>query len=235
LVQSHIRPEVVVIMPAFNEASAIGKVLAEMPQNVVSEVVVVNNNSLDTTAEIASKSGATVLNEPRQGYGFACLKGLRYLSARPHKPEIVVYMDADYAESPSEISELIKPIVEQNFDLVIGVRTPSKREKGSMPFQQAMGNWIAVNLIRILYRFKFDDLGPFRAIRFDCLTKLNIANTTYGWPVEMQVKAVKQNFRIAQVPVSYRKRIGKSKISGTIKGAAGSACEITKSILRYAG
>jgi glycosyltransferase involved in cell wall biosynthesis len=233
LVQSHVRPEVIVIMPAFNEAAAIGKVLAEIPVNVVSEVVVVNNNSSDATAEIARKSGAIVLDETKQGYGFACRRGLQYLSSRLNKPDIVVYMDADYADSPQETSELIKPIIDQNFDLVIGARTKAKREKNAMTFLQILGNWLAVKVIRVLYGFDFTDLGPFRAIKFDSLTRLNLNATTYGWPVEMQLKAVKKNFRIAEVPVSCRKRVGKSKISGTFKGVIGSSYQITKSIFNF--
>jgi glycosyltransferase involved in cell wall biosynthesis len=235
VVHSHSRgrSEIIVVIPAFNEEAAIGKVLAEIPENVVSGVVVVNNNSSDETAEIARKSGAIVLDEPRQGYGFACRKGLEYLSSRPQKPDIVVYMDADYADNPREISELVRPIVEQDFDLVIGARTKAKREKNAMPFQQILGNWLGVKIIRLLYRFKFNDLGPFRAIKFDCLTMLNLTSTTYGWPVEMQLKAVKKNFRIVEVPVSCRKRTGKSKISGTFKGTIGSAYQITKSILSF--
>ena len=226
-------PGIVVIIPALNEADSIAKVLADIPKSLVAEVVVVNNNSSDSTAEKARNSGATVLDEPRQGYGFACLKGVEYLTSKANKPDIVVFMDADYADYPGEIANLIKPVIEQNCDLVIGSRTLGRRERGAMPLQQVFGNWLATIFIRLLYRVKFTDLGPFRAIKFDKLTGLDMKDQTYGWPVEMQLKAVKQGLRICEVPVSYRARIGRSKISGTVKGGILAGYRILATIFRY--
>ncbi len=225
--------EIVVIIPAFNEADSITKVLADIPKSMVAEVVVVDNNSTDSTSENATNAGATVLNEPRRGYGFACLKGIDYLQSRSTKPDIVVFMDADYADYPEEIVYLIKPIIEQNCDLVIGSRSLGKKERRAMSPQQVFGNWLSTTLIRFLYGTKFTDLGPFRAIKFDKLIGLDMKDKNYGWTVEMQLKAIKQGLGISEVPVSYRARIGKSKISGTIKGSIMAGYGIVTTIFRY--
>jgi glycosyltransferase involved in cell wall biosynthesis len=206
-------------------------VLADIPMNMVREVVVVNNNSTDATAQQAQNAGATVIDEPRQGYGFACWKGVDYLQSK--KPDIVVFIDADYADDPREIVDLIKPILEQNYDLVIGSRTLGKKERKSMPPQQLFGNWLATLLIRMLYGKRFTDLGPFRAIKWNKLINLDMKSRTYGWPVEMQIKAIKQHLRIYEVPVRYRVRIGKSKISGTLKGTVAAGFTIIATILKY--
>jgi len=226
-------PGIIVIIPALNEADSIAKVLADIPKSLVTEVVVVNNNSSDSTAEKAINSGATVLDEPRQGYGFACRKGVEYLTSKSNKPDIVVFMDADYADYPGEIANLIKPIIEQNYDMVIGSRTLGRREKGAMSLQQVFGNWLATIFIRLLYRVKFTDLGPFRAIKFDKLTGLDMRDKTYGWPIEMQLKAVKQGLCICEIPVSYRARIGRSKISGTVSGSIVAGYKIITTIFKY--
>ncbi len=225
--------EVVVIIPAFNEDQAIGKVLADIPKGVVSEVVVVDNNSSDSTAEIARNAGTTVVHEPRQGYGFACLKGIDYLQSKRHKLDIVIFLDADYSDYPEEMAALIQPIIQDNYDLVIGSRLLGKREKGAMASYQVFGNRVATMLIRLLYRVHYTDLGPFRAIKFDKLLKLGMKDKTYGWTVEMQVKAAKQKLRYCEVPVSYRSRIGTSKISGTAIGALRAAFTIIITLLRY--
>jgi glycosyltransferase involved in cell wall biosynthesis len=225
--------EISVIIPAYNEADSIAKVLADIPESLVTEVVVVNNNSADSTAENARSNGATVLDEPRQGYGFACLKGVDYLKSRLKKPGIAVFLDADYSDYPEEMVNLIKPIIEQDCDLVIGSRVLGRKEKGAMPLQQVLGNWLATALIRLLYRAKFTDLGPFRAIKFDKLIGLDMKSQAYGWPVEMQLKAVRQGLHICEVPVSYRARIGRSKISGTMRGSILAGYEILSTIFEY--
>lgn len=226
-------PKITVIIPAFNEENAVGKVIAEIPKDLVQEVVVVNNNSNDQTAIVAAQAGATVLDERRQGYGFACLKGIDFVRKQSEVPDIIVFLDADYSDYPEEIHDLIKPIIEQNYDMVIGSRALGKRERGSMTPQQIFGNWLATNLLRILYGVHYSDLGPFRAIKFDKLVALNMQDTTYGWTVEMQLKAAKMGFRTTEVAVNYRKRVGFSKISGTIKGTVLAGYKIITTIFKY--
>ncbi len=226
-------PGIAVIIPAFNEAEAIGRVIADIPRELVSEVVVVNNNSTDATAERARSAGATVLDEPRQGYGFSCLAGIDYLRAKPpsERPEITVFLDGDYSDYPEEMTSLLRPVMAGECDLAIGARV--RKGKGAMPGHQRFGNRLATTLIRLLYGVKFTDLGPFRAIRFDRLLALGMQDQTYGWTVEMQVKAVKQGFRICEVPVSYRARIGRSKISGSIGSSLLAGRRMIATILRY--
>jgi glycosyltransferase involved in cell wall biosynthesis len=227
------KPYIAVIVPAMNEADAIARVIADIPAGIAEEIVVVNNNSSDATPEIARRCGATVIDEPRQGYGFACMRGVDYLAARMAKPDIVIFLDADYSDYPGEMEELIRPIVRRNYDLVIGCRSVSKRDRGIMPVQQIWGNWLATTLIKLLYGVKFNDLGPFRAIKFDVLIELNMTDCTYGWPVEMQLKSIKRGLRICEVPVSYRARIGKSKISGTVRGTFLAGYRIISTIIKY--
>ena len=224
-----------VIIPAFNEQESIGLVLDEIPGEIVNEVIVVNNNSTDNTTEVAEARGATVLFEPEKGYGSACLKGIEYLESKSpsDQPEIVVFLDADYSDYPRELKYVIMPIVNYNFDLVIGSRIVGKREKGSMLPQAVFGNFIATLLIKLLYSVKFTDLGPFRAIKYKKLLELNMKDRTYGWTVEMQVKAAKKGFSCTEVPVSYRKRIGVSKITGTISGTVKAGYKIIWTILKY--
>ncbi len=206
---------VYVIIPAFNEALSIDKVIAEIPREV-EEIIVVNNNSSDSTSETALRAGATVLDEPRQGYGWACLKGIEYLNNKP--ANLVVFLDADYSDYPKEMHQLLAPIYENRADMVIGSRALGNLEKGSMTPQQLFGNWLATTLIRLFYGVKYTDLGPFRVIRYHSLLELNMQDKTYGWTVEMQLKAARKKLRTTEVPVSYRKRIGHSKVSGTVKG-----------------
>jgi len=222
--------KIIVIIPAFNEAKSIDKVIAEIPHDIVDEVVVVNNNSSDETSKVAQRAGATVLDELRQGYGFACLKGIEY--AKKQKPDIVVFLDADYSDYPEEMRELIKPITEQNYDMVIGSRALGERQSGSMTIPQIFGNWLATNLMRLFYGVRYTDLGPFRAIKFDSLLALNMQDTTYGWTVEMQVKAAKHKLKFTEVAVNYRQRIGVSKISGTIYGTIMAGYKILLTIFR---
>ena len=207
-----------VIIPAFNEENAVGKVIGDIPKDKTTEIIVVNNASTDGTEAIAAELGATVLNEPKKGYGNACLKGMDYLKQQTTKPDIVVFIDADYSDHPQELTKLVAPIVDHDYDLVIGSRALGKRQRGSMTFPQVFGNWLATSLLKLFYGANFTDLGPFRAIRYSSLMELQMQDKTYGWTVEMQLKAVKKHLRCTEVPVSYRVRTGKSKISGTVKG-----------------
>ena len=224
---------VVVIIPAYNEEKSIGKVVADIPKNLVNEVVVVNNNSKDNTAEVARAAGATVVHETRPGYGFACLKGIEYITNLNPKPTIVVFIDGDYSDHPEELPYLLLPIIEGRADMVIGSRALGQRESGSMMPQQVFGNWLATRMMKFMYGIQYTDLGPFRAIRFESLLQLNMQDTTYGWTVEMQLKAAKLKMKVVEVPVSYRKRIGVSKISGTVKGTVLAGYKIITTILKY--
>jgi glycosyltransferase involved in cell wall biosynthesis len=223
-----------VIIPAYNEELSIGKVVAAIPA-FVDDVIVVNNNSSDSTAETASLAGATVLHEPKPGYGHACLKGIAYASAKPtaSRPDVIVFLDGDFSDFPHEMDVLLKPIVDGHAEMVIGSRVLGKREAGSLLPQQLFGNWLATKLLHLLYGVTYTDLGPFRAIKLDTLLALNMQDRTYGWTVEMQAKAAKQHVRYAEVPVSYRKRIGVSKVSGTIKGTVLAGYKIIFTIFRY--
>jgi glycosyltransferase involved in cell wall biosynthesis len=223
----------IVIIPAFNEENGVGKVIQEIPKDLVSEIIVVNNASTDNTENIAKQNGATVLREPTPGYGRACLKGIDYLKISESKPEIVVFLDADHSDYPEEMLNLIQPILDDRADLVIGSRALGNKERGSMTPQQIFGNWLATRLLRILYGVTFTDLGPFRAIRFEKLIALDMQDKTYGWTVEMQLKAAKIGLRCVEVPVKYRKRIGFSKISGTVKGTVMAGYKIITTIFKY--
>jgi glycosyltransferase involved in cell wall biosynthesis len=222
-----------VIIPAFNEENSVGKVIADLPKNLLEEVIVVNNNSDDSTSEMAIKAGAIVLNEPIAGYGRACLKGINYLKEKELPPDIVVFLDADYSDYPEQLMQVVDPIMNQGFDMVIGSRELGNREKGSMTFPQIFGNKLATSLIRLIYREQFTDLGPFRAIRFPALLELNMKDLNYGWTVEMQIKAAKKKLKSTEVPVDYRKRIGFSKVSGTFKGAFLAGVKIITTIIKY--
>jgi glycosyltransferase involved in cell wall biosynthesis len=212
--------KIYVIIPAFNEQDAIHKVIGDIPSGLVTETVVVSNGSTDATEERARKAGATVLREPQKGYGAACLKGMAYLADKPptERPEIVVFLDGDYSDHPEEMPKILQPIQEDAYDMVIGSRALGDRPKGSMMPQQRFGNWLATTLIRWLYGVTFTDLGPFRAIRYDKLLEIHMKDRNFGWTVEMQVKAAKLGLRCTEVPVSYRQRIGVSKVTGTLKG-----------------
>lgn len=226
------QPRIVVIIPAYNEERSIDWVIRDIPP-VVEEIIVVNNGSTDATEKIAQKAGATVLKEDRRGYGYACLKGIAYLDAKAEKPDIVVFLDGDYSDYPEELTQVVQPIVEGGYDLVIGVRKKEWREKGSMTPQQIVGNWVASVLMRIFINSKFTDLGPFRAIRYEALKSLGMTDKTYGWTVEMQLKAHRKKLTYTQVSVHYRKRIGVSKVSGTLKGTIFASVKIIGWILKY--
>lgn len=221
-----------VIIPAYNEEDSIGKVIADIPK-VVSEIIVVNNNSTDQTDVQAKKAGATVLLEKQKGYGYACLKGMDYISKQDEKPDIIVFLDGDYSDYPEQLTEVIAPIIDQNVDLVIGTRNTLDRQKKSMTPQQVFGNWLATTLMRLFFKSTFTDLGPFRAIKYNKLLDLSMEDKTYGWTVEMQLKALKQKMSYTEVPVKYRERIGISKVSGTLKGSIMAGYKILSWIFKY--
>lgn len=222
-----------VIIPAFNEENAVGKVIDEIPKDLVTEIIIVNNNSQDKTADVALSKGVTVLDEPIPGYGRACLKGMKYVSHIPDKTDILVFLDADYSDYPQQMNDLVQPILRNEADLVIGSRKLGSREVGSMTIPQIFGNWLATILIRMIYKKRYTDLGPFRAIRWTSLMDLKMTDKTYGWTVEMQVKAIKSDLKIMEVPVDYRNRVGFSKISGTVKGTVLAGYKIITTIFKY--
>jgi glycosyltransferase involved in cell wall biosynthesis len=224
-------PSVYVIIPAFNESQSIGKVISDIP-NLVRETIVVDNVSTDNTGEIAKEKGATVLRENRKGYGYSCLKGMDYVQTKADPEDIIVFLDGDYSDFPGEINLIIQPILNSNYDLVIGSRVLGNREPGSLLFQQMAGNWLATQLIKLFYNAKFTDLGPFRAIKWAALQELKMRDKTFGWTVEMQVKAAKQKLKFTEIPVSYRRRIGVSKVSGTVYGTIMAGYKILLTIFK---
>jgi glycosyltransferase involved in cell wall biosynthesis len=225
-------PKIRVIIPAYNEQESIGKVIAEIPE-IVSEIIVVSNNSSDDTELVAKRAGATVLRENQKGYGYACLLGMDHIAKTAPDTDIVVFLDGDYSDYPEELLILIRPIVENEMDMVIGARVANLRLPNSMTPQQVFGNWLATFLMKLFFDAKFTDLGPFRAIKYQKLLELKMEDKTYGWTVEMQLKALKQNFSYVEVPVRYRQRIGVSKVSGTIKGTVMAGFKILGWIFKY--
>jgi glycosyltransferase involved in cell wall biosynthesis len=221
-----------VIIPAYNEENSIEKVIKEIP-SIVDEIIVVNNGSTDNTAVVAKKAGATVLNEPLKGYGYACLKGIKYLENQEIKPEIVVFLDGDYSDYPEELIKLVTPIIDNDIDFVIGARVKELREANSMTPQQIFGNWLATSLMKLMFSATFTDLGPFRAIKYQKLLELEMVDKTYGWTVEMQLKSIKRNLTYIEVPVKYKQRIGTSKVSGTVKGTIFAGFKILGWIFKY--
>lgn len=228
------KKDIKVIIPAFNEQNSIAKVVRDIPKDWVSEIIVVDNNSKDDTQTAAQKEGATVLAEEQQGYGYACLRGIAYLSEQQVPPDLIVFMDADYSDHPEELPEVVRPILEDDMELVIGSRALGEKEKGAMTPQQVFGNWLATRLMKLFYGATFTDLGPFRAVTWQALQRINMQDKTYGWTVEMQLKAAKLGLRYTEVPVKYRKRReGVSKVSGTLKGTILAGYKILWTIFRY--
>ncbi len=225
-------PIIKVIIPAYNEQDSIGLVINDIP-SIVHEVIVVSNASTDKTDEIARKAGATVLRENTPGYGNACLKGMEYVANSSDATEILVFLDGDYSDYPEQLIEIIKPIIEENYDMVIGARDKRFRESGSMTGPQIFGNWLATTLMRLFFRARFTDLGPFRAMKYSSLLELHMEDKTYGWTVEMQLKVLKKKMKYIEVPVKYRNRIGISKVSGTVKGAIFAGIKILSWIFKY--
>ncbi len=222
-------PIISVIIPAYNEENSIGRVLNDLPKEKLKEIIVVNNASTDNTAEVARINGATVVEERRRGYGAACLRGISVVS----DSDIVVFVDGDYSDYPEELDQLIKPITENRADFVLGSRMIYPESREALLPQARYGNKLATFLIYIFFGYRFTDLGPFRAIRFDSLKQINMVDTDFGWTVEMQIKAIKNNLRIEEIPVHYRKRIGISKITGTISGTFKAGAKIMYTIFKY--
>ncbi|MCI2228823.1 glycosyltransferase family 2 protein [Polaribacter sp. MSW13] len=225
-------PIIKVIIPAYNEQDSITNVINDIPKTV-DEIIVISNNSTDSTEINAKKAGATVLTENRKGYGYACLKGIDYISKQTNKPEIIVFLDGDYSDYPEQLTELIQPILKNNIDFTIGARVKELRETGSMTPQQVFGNWLATFLMKLFFKANFTDLGPFRAIKYDKLLALKMEDKTYGWTVEMQLKALKQKLTYVEIPMKYRNRIGVSKVSGTVKGSILAGVKILGWIFKY--
>jgi len=226
------QPSIKVIIPANNEAGSIAQVIREIPK-IVDEIIVVNNRSTDGTFEVAKQAGATVLNEDKMGYGNACLKGIEYIAQLTEKPDIVVFLDGDYSDYPDELAKLVAPILDNKVDFVVGARAKALQEPGSMTFQQRFGNKLATILMKYIFGSEFTDLGPFRAIRYRTLVDLNMQDKTYGWTVEMQLKALRKKVSYTEIPVRYRKRIGVSKVSGTLKGTIFAGYKILSWIFKY--
>ena len=223
---------VTVIIPAFNEEKSIAKVIEEIP-SLVDEIIVVNNCSTDKTATVAANAGATVLNENRMGYGYACLKGIDHAAKQKKQPDVVVFLDGDFSDYPQELTKIIAPINNNEADFVVGARVKELREEGSMTPQQIFGNWLACFLMKGLFNSTFTDLGPFRAIKWEKLQTLKMSDKTYGWTVEMQLKVLRQKISYREIPVSYKKRIGVSKVSGTIKGTIFAGAKIIGWIFKH--
>lgn len=225
-------PIIKVIIPAYNEQDSITNVINDIP-NIVDETIVISNNSNDNTEINAKKAGATVLSEPKKGYGYACLKGIDYISKLEQKPKIIVFLDGDYSDYPEQLTEILAPILKDDIDFVIGARVEKLRETGSMTPQQIFGNWLATFLMKLFYGANFSDLGPFRAIKYNKLLALEMEDKTYGWTVEMQLKVLKQKMSYKEIPVKYRNRIGVSKVSGTVKGSIFAGIKILTWIFKY--
>lgn len=226
-------PVVDVIIPALDEEASIGLVIDNIPKDIVRNIIVVDNGSRDNTVSTARERGAIVLKEGERGYGSACLRGIEFIhESKPH-PDIVAFMDGDFSDHPEELPSVTGPIACGTHDLVLGSRVLGVRQKGSLTPQQIFGNRLATWLLERIYKFHYTDLGPFRAIRYDSLLGLGMKDRNYGWTVEMQLKAAKKNLRICEVPVSYRNRIGKSKVSGTIKGSIMAGYKIIATIAKY--
>ena len=221
-----------VIIPAYNEEQSIPKVIAEIPE-IVRHIVVANNNSTDRTGQVAKSAGAVVVFAPQKGYGKACLTAMDWIKSQDVQPDIVVFLDGDYSDYPEEMLDLIQPIGEGKADMVIGSRALGERERGTMTFTQVFGNWLATTMMKYMQGAKFSDLGPFRAIVWSKLLDLNMVDQNFGWTIEMQIKAHKAGLRYTEVPVNYRKRIGISKVSGTVKGVFGAGYKIIFTIFRY--
>jgi len=225
-------PIIDVIIPAYNEEKSIPKVIAEIP-SLVRHIVVANNNSTDNTSKVAEKAGAKVVFEPQKGYGKACLTGMDWIKRQTIQPDIIVFIDGDYSDYPKEMLDLVQPILDGTADMVIGSRALGEREAGSMTFPQVFGNWLATTMMNYMQGAKFSDLGPFRAISWAKLLDLNMVDQNFGWTIEMQIKAHQKGLRYIEVPVNYRKRIGVSKVSGTVKGVIGAGYKIIYTIFKY--
>lgn len=224
------KKRIAVVIPALDEEDSIALVVNDLPKDIIDQIIVVDNGCQDNTVNVAKAAGARVVKETQKGYGAACLRGIKSLS----NIDILVILDADYSDYPERITTLLDPIVNLGYDMVLGSRTMGDAEKGSLSITQIWGNKLAVLLIRIFTGFKYTDMGPFRAIRFEALKALNMEDKNYGWNVEMQMKAIKQDLKVKEVAVDYRNRIGKSKISGTVSGVIKAGTKIIYSVVKYA-
>ncbi len=222
-----------IVIPAYNEESSIPSVIGDIDKDLVRNIVVVNNNSTDQTVQAAESAGAVVVNETFQGYGAACLKGIDFVNKSTPPADIIVFMDADYSDHASEMPDLVQPIIDGEVDFTLGSRALGSREKGAMMPQQLFGNWLATTLLKLFYKVKFTDLGPYRAIRLSTLNDLKMEDKTFGWTVEMQIKIAKLNIKFKEFPAKYRKRIGVSKITGTLKGTILAGYKIIHTIIKY--
>ena len=222
-----------VIIPAFNEEKSIGRVIQHLPTEWVRNIIVANNGSTDSTKTVALEAGAIVVDQKLKGYGNACLKAIEFLKGQLIPPDVVVFLDGDFSDFPEQLSELILPITKESYDLVIGSHMLGKREKGALLPQQRFGNALACGLIKLFFGYTFTDLGPFRAIQYPKLLQLDMQDQNFGWTVEMQIKAAKQGLKCIEVPVDYRKRIGQSKVSGTIRGSIKAGYKILWTIFKY--
>jgi glycosyltransferase involved in cell wall biosynthesis len=222
-----------VIIPAFNEEESIGRVIGHLPAELTRKIIVANNGSTDNTKKVALESGATVVDQTQKGYGNACLKAMEYINNLPTHPDILVFIDGDFSDYPEQLSHVILPITNDDYDMVIGSRVLGKREKGALLPQQRLGNAIACSLIKLFYGYSFTDLGPFRAIRYQKLLQLDMQDRNFGWTVEMQIKAAKQRLKCTEVAVDYRKRIGQSKVSGTFTGSIKAGYKILWTLFKY--
>ncbi len=223
-------PLICVIIPAFNEELSLPKVVADLPKALIKEIIVVNNASTDQTARVARELGCRVIDEPKRGYGQACLAGIAALNPQT---DIVVFIDGDYSDHGEQLERIISPIIYDDYDFVLGSRALGKREEGAMTPQAFWGNKLACFLMKQFWHASYTDLGPFRAIKFSALKKINMTDTNFGWTIEMQIKVIEKGLKIKEVPVDYRKRIGHSKISGTIKGTILASEKILRTIFKY--
>ncbi|MDQ3194534.1 MAG: glycosyltransferase family 2 protein [Bacteroidota bacterium] len=216
--------KIFIIIPAINEEQSIAKVINDIPKKAVTEIIVVDNGSSDNTMAEAESAGATVLKENERGYGAACLKGIQYINTKKtDSDDIIVFLDGDYSDYPGQMTKVIKPITEENYDMVIGSRILGRKsgtvENGALLPQAVFGNWLSTRLIKLIWNYSYTDLGPFRAVKISALKKMKMTDRNYGWTVEMQIKAAKLKLKCTEVSVSYRKRIGVSKVTGTISGS----------------
>ena len=226
------KPKISVIIPALDEEPSIGLVVGDIPRDLVDEVIVVDNGSIDRTAEVAEAAGARSVREDQKGYGAACLKGIAEIDKDP--PDIVVFLDGDYSDYPEEVRDIVQPILDDEADFVLGTRMTDTRDKDAIGPTSVLGNWLAGRILKIFWGADFTDLGPFRAIKYDALKSLNMIDENYGWTIEMQIKAVRAGLRWREVPVRYRKRIGVPKITGTFMGSVKACSKIVYTMGKYA-
>jgi glycosyltransferase involved in cell wall biosynthesis len=222
-----------VVLPALDEAGSLPLVIGDLPRDRVRSIVVADNGSTDGTGEVARALGCLVVREPRRGYGSACLAGLAAVGRQTPLPDAVVFLDADHSDHGDELPDLLAPIESGRADLVVGSRALGRSERGALYPQQRFGNALAAFLMRRLYGVTVTDLGPFRAVRWEALSRIGMEDRDYGWTAEMQVKAFKLGLRYAEVPVSYRRRVGRSKIAGTARGTVLAGAKIVSTILKY--